>query len=109
MVGAGSRRKEPAVQVQVKPDPRPKPKPHKLDIAVVYNGIKKKFKTELTELIGALRARVVAEFSVTEQPHTLSLYTADNRELTNDQQTVEDAGIKDGDTLVLRPGVIRGG
>ena len=80
----------------------------KFEIEVTYNGVEKKLKVEPDETVRQVRERAVQIFGAS-QGHLLALYTAAGQELTNESQTVRDAGIRPHDKLLLRPSQVRGG
>jgi hypothetical protein len=77
-------------------------------VEVLYNGLERAVEAKPDDLIKALLAKAIAAFPGVVNPHTLSLFTQDGREL-DDEQTVQDAGVKPGETLLLRPGAVKGG
>lgn len=81
----------------------------KFEVEVIYNGIEKKFEVEVSETVKQLLENAIRVFSVTQQPHLLSLYTARGEELTNENQTIKEAGIHEKDKLLLRPSKVKGG
>jgi hypothetical protein len=84
---------------------------HKGHVEVAYNGLKRKVEFEFKETMGALRQRAVAEFGTQPNAHALSLFTHAGVEFGPDRDnlTIREAGIKNDDHLLLRPGVVRGG
>lgn len=80
----------------------------KFEIEIIYNGVEKKFKVENTETVKQVREHAAQVFGA-QQPHLLALYTAAGTELTNEALTVEQAGIRPHDKLLLRPSAVRGG
>ena len=79
------------------------------DVTVIYNGVPKDIKVRHEETIKQVLDRAVAAFQPLPQPHTMSLFTAAGQELTNESQTVDEAGIHEHDKLLLRPGTVKGG
>ncbi len=77
-------------------------------VTVLYNGLERDIRAKPTEPVKTLLADAIAAFPGVANPHTLSLFTKDGREL-NDNQTVHDAGVKPHETLLLRPGAVKGG
>lgn len=82
--------------------------PHTFNVTVLYNGLEREIETKSDELVKDLLVRAIAAFGSPPNPHTLSLFTKDGRELKDDQ-TVRDAGVKPCETLLLRPGAVKGG
>lgn len=81
---------------------------HAFKVKVLYNGLEREVETKPNELVKKLLADAIAAFPSVTNPHTLSLFTKDGREL-NDNQTVHDASVKPCETLLLRPGAVTGG
>ena len=76
---------------------------HSFSVTVLYNGLERQVEAKPDELVKKLLADAIAAFPSVTNPHTLSLFTKDGREL-NDNQMVRDAGVKPCETLLLRPG-----
>jgi hypothetical protein len=82
--------------------------PHRFEVTVLYNGIKKPFEVRREELVKALLDRAIKEFGPIPNPHTLSLFTEAGVEL-DDAKTIEAAGVKPHEVLLLRPSTVKGG
>jgi Multiubiquitin len=82
--------------------------PDTFEIKVIYNGVEKKLKVSLSELIGQVLQRAVAAFGNPPNPHLLSLYNKAGRELP-EGETVQQAKVKKGDKLLLRPSAVKAG
>lgn len=96
---------EPVVEkVGEKKDPK-----HEIDVEVVYNGLTKKIEISREATVKELLDRAIALFGSLPQPHLLALWDAKGVELTNEQQTLKDAKVKDRDELLLRPSAVKGG
>jgi hypothetical protein len=82
-----------------------------LHVTVIYNGVTKRVEFKYQESLGTLRQQAISAFGDLPTPHLLSLFSASGVEFVPalDQKTVRDAGIHNGDQLLLRPGVVRGG
>jgi TUG ubiquitin-like domain len=80
----------------------------KFDVEILYNGIEKKFKVDEDETVKQLLEKAIQHFGA-QQPHLLALYTTAGQEITNEAQTVRQAGIRPHDKLLLRPSQVRGG
>ena len=80
----------------------------KFAIEIVYNGIPKSIKVELHELVSTVLQRAIAEFHITQNPHLLSLYRQDGS-MIPENESVEQAGLKPCDILLLRPNAVKGG
>ena len=78
------------------------------EISIVYNGITKSITVNPEQAVQAVREHAISAFGVTQNPHLLGLFTDQGIEL-NDTQSVENAGITPGVTLLLRPSAVRAG
>ena len=85
-----------------------KPK-QEIELGIVYNGLTKQIEISRDATVKMLLDRAIAAYGNLPQPHLLSLWDAHGVELTNEQQTLKDAKLKDGDVLLLRPGAVKGG
>jgi hypothetical protein len=86
----------------------PQPDLKKFDIEVVYNGPPKPLTVEVNEEITSVLKRAIALYNVTQQPHLLGLFRVDNTAIP-DKQSVKQAGLEPGQTVVLKPDSVRGG
>ena len=80
----------------------------KFDVEIVYNGITKPLKVESHESVTAVLQRAIAEFHITQNPHLLSLFRQDGS-VVPENESVERAGLKPGEVLLLRPNTVKGG
>jgi proteasome lid subunit RPN8/RPN11 len=80
----------------------------KFDVEIVYNGITKPLKVESHESVTAVLQRAIAEFHITQNPHLLSLFRQDGS-VVPENESVERAGLKPGEVLLLRPNAVKGG
>jgi len=80
----------------------------KFAVEIAYNGVGKRFEVDADEQVGALRSRAVAAFGITQNPHLLGLFRKDGVELP-DNETLERAGVKPHEELLLRQSAVRGG
>jgi hypothetical protein len=80
----------------------------KFAVQVVYNGVEKPIQVEAEERVTAVLQRAIAAFGVTQQPHLLSLFRQDGT-VVDENQSVEQAGLKPGEVLLLRPNAVKGG
>jgi hypothetical protein len=87
---------------------KPEPK-HTIHVQILYNGIPKKIEIDREATVKALLDRAIALFGNLPQPHTLALWTEKGTELTNEQESLKAAHVKDGDSLILRPSAVKGG
>ena len=90
-------------------DGKPGKLPDNFEIIVIYNGQKKPLKISATELIKDVLAQAIALFGSLPNPHTLSLHTEDRGELKDEQQTAEQAGLRPGEKVLLRPSTVKAG
>jgi hypothetical protein len=82
---------------------------HEIRVGIEYNGLSKKIEINPDATVRMLLERAIRAYGNLPQPHTLALWTAQGQELTNEQQTLREAHIKDGDVLILRPSAVKGG
>ena len=68
---------------------------------VVYNGVSKSLQVNPEERVTALLQRAIALFGVTQNAHLLSLFREDGT-VVDESQSVEQAGLKPGQELLLR-------
>jgi hypothetical protein len=80
----------------------------KFAVEVVYNGLTKSLRVEPEEQVSALLKEAIATFGITQQPHLLSLFRQDGSVVPEDK-SIEGAGIKPGEVLLLRPNAVKGG
>lgn len=82
--------------------------PRAFKVTILYNGLEREIEAKADELVKVLLACAIAAFGSPPNPQTLSLFTKDGRELKDDQ-TARKAGVKPCETLLLRPGAVKGG
>ena len=82
---------------------------HTIHITILYNGIPKKIEIDRDATVKTLLDRALALFGNLPQQHMLALWTEKGVELTNEQETLKAAHVKDGDSLILRPSTVKGG
>jgi len=82
--------------------------PRQFEVTVIYNGVPKKFEVRRNELVQRLLDQARNAFGPINNQHLLGLFTKDGVELKDDQ-TIEAAGVKPHDVLLLRPSTVRGG
>jgi hypothetical protein len=78
------------------------------EVTVLYNGVRKKFEVRRDELVQRLLDQSRQAFGPIPAPHLLGLFTKAGVEL-KDEQTIETAGVKPHEELLLRPSSVRGG
>jgi len=81
---------------------------HSITIDVIYNGLAKSLTVNKEDLISSLLQRAIALFGITQNQHTLSLYTSEGVEL-QDNSTVGNAKLKKGEQILLRPSTVKAG
>jgi hypothetical protein len=82
--------------------------PHQFEVTVLYNGVPKKFEVRREEPVGRLLDQAKQAFGPIPNAHLLGLFTQAGVELKDDQ-TIEAAGVKPHEELLLRPSSVRGG
>jgi hypothetical protein len=82
---------------------------HTLHLQITYNGLTKPIEINREATVKMLLDRAIALFGNLPQPHMLALWTASGVELTREQETLEAAHVKDGESLILRPSTVKGG
>lgn len=80
-----------------------------LHLTINYNGLPKPIEIKRDATVKVLLEQAIALYGSLPNPHTLSLWTQAGVELTNEGETLNEAGLKDGDCLLLRPGAVKGG
>jgi hypothetical protein len=83
-------------------------KPKKI-VEVRHNGEGKDFPYKSEQKVHKLLEEAIAAFGATGAVHTLALYTSEGVELTDEKQTLIEAGIEAGDVLRLRTSKVKGG
>lgn len=84
------------------------PKEQRLEVVIIYNGVRKPLKVTTDEPMKTVLDQAIALFGSLPNPHTLALFTEAGQELPV-TGTVKEAGIKPGEKLLLRPSAVRGG
>ena len=84
------------------------PEKHTFHVVISYDGVKKKFEAHPHELVKTLLEKAIREFGITQNQHTLALFTEGNEELA-DAETFKTAGVKPHEELLLRPSRVKGG
>lgn len=83
-------------------------RPHQFEVTVLYNGVPKKLEVRRDELVQRLLEKARAAFGPITNPHLLGLFNKEGVELKDDK-TIEAAGVKPHEVLLLRPSTVRGG
>jgi hypothetical protein len=81
---------------------------NKFSIFIIYNGVEKPLEVNVHEAVKAVLEHAIHLYGPIPNPHTLSLFTVAGQEL-DDNKSVQSAGIKPGDKLLLRPSQVKGG
>ena len=77
-------------------------------VTVTYNGSDGEFRFRPHEKVRVLLDQAIGHFHVASNPHLMGLFTEGNVEL-QDALSLEEAGIRPGQLLVLRVSAARGG
>jgi hypothetical protein len=77
-------------------------------VQIVYNGVTKPLEVERNQLVTVVLQRAITLFGITQNPHLLSFFRQDGS-LVPETDTVERAGLKPGQVLLLRPNAVKGG
>src|SRR5437867_2712813 len=80
----------------------------KFAVEVVYNGVTKSVQVQPEEEVTALLHKAITAFGISQQPHLLSLFRQDGS-VVPENESVERAGLKAGEVLLLRPNAVKGG
>ena len=80
----------------------------KFSVTVVYNGIEKTLEIAAHASVKSLLERAIHLFTITGQPHLLSLFGADGVKV-DENQSATAAGLHDGSVLYLRQDAVKGG
>jgi proteasome lid subunit RPN8/RPN11 len=80
----------------------------KFKVEIVYNGVAKPFEVEPEEQVTALLQKAIATFGITQNQHLLSFFRQDGT-VVPENESIERAGIKPGEVLLLRPNAVKGG
>lgn len=80
----------------------------KFAVDVLYNGVTKQIEVVPEEQVTALLQKAIAAFGITQNAHLLSLYREDGS-LVPENESVERAGLRPHEVLLLRPNAVKGG
>jgi len=80
----------------------------KFEVKVIYNGVDKKLELQHGETVKQVLDQAIQIFGPLPQPHLMALFNEAGTELS-DALTVDQAGIKAKDRLLLRPSAVKGG
>jgi len=84
------------------------PEKNAFHVVISYDGVKKKLEAHPHELVKTLLDKAIKDFGITQNQHTLALFTEGNVELP-DSETLKAAGVKPHEELLLRPSKVKGG
>src|SRR5437868_11648876 len=80
----------------------------KFAVEIAYNGVTKQVQVESEEQVTALLRKAIETFHVTQNAHLLSLFRQDGT-LVAENESIEKAGLKPHELLLLRPNSVKGG
>jgi hypothetical protein len=80
----------------------------KFAVQIVYNGVTKPLEVERNQHVTVVLQRAITLFGITQNPHLLSLFRQDGT-IVPENETVERAGLKPCEVLLLRPNAVKGG
>src|ERR1700676_2454180 len=80
----------------------------KFAVEIVYNGVTKPIQVQPEEQVTALLQKAITTFGITQNPHLLSLFRQDGSVVAKNE-SVERAGLKPCEVLLLRPNAVKGG
>lgn len=81
---------------------------NKITVEIFYNGITETVEANPRQAVNALLQHAIGAFEGVTNAHTLSLFDEAGNELS-EQQSVFEAGIREGTKLALRTGAVKGG
>jgi hypothetical protein len=90
------------------PENEPPNIPTKAEITITYNGLDRHLPYNPHIEMKALLEQAMDAFNITENRHTMALWTVGGVELPI-EGNIKHAGVKPKDVLVLRPSAVRGG
>src|SRR5439155_6589641 len=80
----------------------------KFVVEIVYNGVTKPLEVKPEEQVTALLHKAIAAFGITQNAHLLSLFRQDGTAVP-ENESIERAGLKSSELLLLRPNAVKGG
>jgi len=80
----------------------------KFAVEIVYNGVTKPIQVQPEEQVTALLHQAIAVFGITQNAHLLSLFRQDGT-VVPENESIERAGLKPDEVLLLRPNAVKGG
>jgi hypothetical protein len=90
--------------------------PKEFKVRITFNADEKPVEVDLQEQMAKVLVDAISLFALTSQPHTMGLFTEANVQVSGRkpdgqdiQQTVQQAGLKPGQLLILRQVVVSGG
>lgn len=83
--------------------------PPKFKVAVTYNGLTRDLEVNRRQAMQAVLERALGLFEITDPRNTMGLFDGSNNEYSDLNASVEAAGLKPGQVVILRPRAARGG
>jgi hypothetical protein len=80
----------------------------KFAVEIVYNGVTRSIEVQPEEQVTALLQKAISIFGITQNPHLLSLFRQDGSQVP-ENESIERAGLKPHEVLLLRPNAVKGG
>ena len=77
-----------------------------MKVHVTYNGVRHTLDASVPLYVGGLLGMAIKHFGPVRKAELLAFFAADGREL-NRQWTIEEAGLHDGEELLLRTTVVK--
>jgi hypothetical protein len=78
-------------------------------VEVIYNGQPRELPYQPHESVSAALAQSLDLFGITTNRHLMTLFNEAGQEITNEEQSMEAAGVKPGDKLLLGQSRVKGG
>lgn len=78
-------------------------------IEIIYNGLDKPFEVKIDQTVRSLLDKAMERFGPIPSPHLMGLFNQSPGSELKDSDTVQQAGVKPGDRLLLRQSEVRGG
>lgn len=79
-----------------------------IEVKVAYNGITKPLELQPHMSVTAAVQQATHQFGITANAHTFAFFREDGSEIP-EKSSVDEAGIKVGTVLALRPSTVKGG
>lgn len=78
-------------------------------LTITFNGADDVVKYHPHQKVEVVLKQALDHFEIQQNRHLMSLFTEAGVELTNEQLTLEEAGVRAGAVLILRPSTVKGG